>query len=71
MLDLALIALAIAVLSPNVLGPIIVRFTQRWPARPVFEPYDPIRHPLPDELAAAFRFAQKLCRSSVLYCWWD
>ena len=55
MLDVALIALAIAALSPYVLGPIIVRFTQRWPARPVFEPYDPIRHPLPDDLAASFR----------------
>lgn len=55
MIDLALAAFAIAALVPYFLGPIIIRFVQRWPARPAFEPYDPIRHPLPDQLAASFR----------------
>jgi len=55
MLDGVLIALLIVALVPYVLGPIAVRFDQRFPARPLFVPYDPIQHPLPDELAATFK----------------
>src|SRR5688572_3679697 len=55
MLDGVLIALLIVALIPYVLGPIAVRFSQRFPARPLFVPYDPIQHPLPDELAATFK----------------
>ena len=55
MLDGILIALLIVALVPYLLGPIAVRFSQRFPARPLFVPYDPIQHPLSDELAATFR----------------
>jgi hypothetical protein len=55
MLDGVLIALLIVALVPYLLGPIAVRFSQRFPARPLFVPYDPIQHPLPDELAATFK----------------
>lgn len=55
MLDVAVVAVLFAVLSPYLIGPILIRLTQRWPARPAFEPYDPILHPLPDDLAVSFR----------------
>lgn len=55
MLDGVLIALLIVALVPYLLGPLAVRFSQRFPARPLFVPYDPILHPLSDELAATFR----------------
>lgn len=55
MRDGVLLVILAAILLPYVLGPVLVRLRQRWPAEPAFEPYDPIRHPLPDELAASFR----------------
>lgn len=55
LLDYALLAVVLTAIAPYTLGPIIVRFFQRWTTRPAFEPYDPIRHPLPDDLAASFR----------------
>jgi hypothetical protein len=53
-LDFALLMLLVATLVPYVLVPIVVYFTQRWPLHPALETYDPIRHPIPDDLAAAF-----------------
>jgi hypothetical protein len=55
MLDSILLILLVGALAPYVLGPVLVRLSQRWPARAAFVPYDPIRHPLPDQLAASFR----------------
>jgi hypothetical protein len=55
LVDSVLLILAAAALAPYILGPVLVRLSQRWPPRPAFEPYDPIRHPLPDQLAASFR----------------
>lgn len=54
MFDFVLLVILAAIVLPYVLGPILVYFTQRWPAEPVFTPYDPIGHPLPDDDVAAF-----------------
>lgn len=54
MLDFVLLVVLGALVLPYVLGPILVYAGQRWPADPVFAPYDPIGHPLPDDVAAAF-----------------
>lgn len=54
MFDTILLLLIAAALAPYLLGPFLVYFTQQWPMQPAFEPYDPIRHPLPDDLAGAF-----------------
>jgi hypothetical protein len=53
-LDSVIILLIVAALAPYIIGPILVYVTQQWPVKPVLSPYDPIRHPLPDDLAAAF-----------------
>lgn len=45
-------------LSPYWLGPILVWATKRWSTRPVFEPFDPDRHGVPDDVATAFRATQ-------------
>ena len=37
------------------LGPILIRFTQRVPAKPAFVPFDESRHPIPADVAAALR----------------
>lgn len=43
------------VLAPYWLGPIVVWLTQTWSTAPRFEPFDPLRHPSPADVAAAFR----------------
>ncbi len=45
----------VILLVPYWLGPIVVWLTQRVGARPVFEPFTPGRHPVPEDVAAAFR----------------
>lgn len=42
-------------LSPYWLGPVVVWLTQRPSARPLFQPFDPARHKVPDDVAAAMR----------------
>ncbi|HEU5261067.1 MAG TPA: DUF4253 domain-containing protein [Gemmatimonadales bacterium] len=44
-----------ALLSPYWLGPIVVWLTQRPSARPLFQPFDPGRHTVPEDVAAAMR----------------
>ena len=45
----------VILLIPYWLGPIIVWLTQKAGARPVFEPFAPGRHPVPEDIAASFR----------------
>jgi hypothetical protein len=42
-------------LTPYWLGPIVVWLTQKAGARPVFEPFTPGRHSVPEDVTAAFR----------------
>ena len=45
----------VILLIPYWLGPIIVWLTQKAGARPVFEPFAPGRHVVPEDVAASFR----------------
>ena len=45
----------VILLIPYWLGPIIVWLTQKARARPVFEPFTPGRHLVPEDVAASFR----------------
>ena len=45
----------VILLIPYWLGPIIVWLTQKVGARPVFEPFAPGRHVVPEDVAASFR----------------
>jgi len=45
----------VILLIPYWLGPIIVWLTQKAGARPVFEPFTPGRHLVPEDVAASFR----------------
>ncbi len=45
----------VILLIPYWLGPVIVWLTQKAGARPVFEPYAPGRHLVPEDVAASFR----------------
>jgi len=47
--------LLLLLLVPYWLGPIVVWLTQKAGARPVFEPFTPGRHSVPEDVAAAFR----------------
>lgn len=55
MLEFLFGAALIAGLIPYVVGPFVVRFTQKAPADPVFEPYDATRHAFPAELSELLR----------------
>src|SRR5216684_5198641 len=44
----------VILLIPYWLGPIIVWLTQKAGARPVFEPFTPVGHSVPEDVAAAF-----------------
>lgn len=77
MLDVAIVALVFAALAPYLLGPILVRLTQRFPSL--------VRDP--EALARRFyafcpdivgqgtgsvgELARELRRSQTFYCWWD
>src|SRR5256712_4808454 len=45
----------VILLIPYWLGPVIVWLTQKAGARPVFEPFTPGRHLVPEDVAASFR----------------
>lgn len=45
----------VILLIPYWLGPIVVWLTQRAGTRPVFEPFTPGRHSVPEDVAASFR----------------
>ena len=45
----------VILLIPYWLGPIIVWLTQKAGARPVFEPFAPGRHSVPEDVAASFQ----------------
>jgi len=45
----------VVLLIPYWLGPVIVWLTQKAGARPVFEPFTPGRHLVPEDVAASFR----------------
>lgn len=45
----------VILLIPYWLGPLIVWLTQKAGARPVFEPFAPGRHVVPEDVAASFR----------------
>jgi Domain of unknown function (DUF4253) len=47
--------LLLVLLAPYWLGPIVVWLTQKAGAHPVFEPFSPGRHSVPEDVAAAFR----------------
>jgi len=49
------LAWLVVLLLPYWLGPIVVWLTQKAGARPVFEPFTPGRHSVPEDVAAAFR----------------
>ncbi len=53
--DVMLLVLFVLAVLPYTLGPVLVRFTQRTPARPVFEPYDAARHGLSEDVTALLR----------------
>lgn len=53
--DVMLLVLLVLAALPYTLGPILVRFTQRTAARPVFEPYDPARHGMREDVTALLR----------------
>src|SRR2546426_7141105 len=49
------VAWLVILLIPYWLGPIVVWLTQKAGARPVFEPFTPGRHSVPEDVVAAFR----------------
>ncbi len=49
------LAWLVVLLTPYWLGPIVVWLTQKAGARPVFEPFTPGRHSVPEDVSAAFR----------------
>ena len=57
----------VILLVPYWLGPIIVWLTQKARAEPVFEPFAPERHAVPEDITASFGIAMFTAARPVLH----